>query len=80
MTRMSQGEGRDQQRICLEMLSQGTFKGLRMGRLLCPLTRLLGNHVLQFLSHILLVGDLGIHLLYLWAQRESQGSTLPQSY
>lgn len=53
------------------------FKGLRMWRMLCPLTRLLGKHVLQFLSHILLVGDLGSVSCIL---RESQGSTLPQSY
>lgn len=53
------------------------FKGLRMWRMLCPLTRLLGKHVLQFLSHILLVEDLGSVSCIL---RESQGSTLPQSY
>lgn len=56
---------------------RSAFKGLRMWRLPCPLTRLLGKHVLQFLSHILLVGDLGSISCIL---RESQGSALPQSY
>lgn len=56
---------------------RSTFKGLHMWRLPCPLTTLLGKHVLQFLSHILLVGDLGTISCIL---RESQGSTLPQPY